>query len=74
LGASLAAGAATAGLWLRTDEEVVGAIKGAEIWLSDKAKGEIDQLRADHAKRSRWELHENVEMKGFGKFTLWSVK
>ncbi len=54
---------------------VVGAFKGAEIWLSDRAKGDIDQLGATHHKRLGWERHEDVAMKGFpGAFTLWSVK
>ena len=54
---------------------VIGAIKGAEIWLSDRAKEEIDQLGAAQHKRLKWERHERVAMKGFpGVFTLWSLK
>jgi class 3 adenylate cyclase len=52
---------------------VVGAIKGAEIWLSDSAKQDIDALRANVTLECKWERHEGVAMKGFpGVFTLWS--
>ena len=54
---------------------VVGAIEGAEIWLSSSAKDDINRLGAAHHKKLKWEQHDNVAMKGFpGKFTLWSVK
>ncbi len=54
---------------------VVGAIQGAEIWLSDRAKVDVDQLGASRHKALRWEQHEGVDMKGFpGKFRLWSLK
>jgi class 3 adenylate cyclase len=54
---------------------VVGAIQDAEIWLSDRAKDDIDQLGAVQHKRLKWEQHEGVKMKGFpGKFTLWSLR
>ena len=53
---------------------VVGAIEGAEIWLSDRAKEDIDRLGAAKHKHLKWERHEGVVMKGFpGKFTLWAV-
>ncbi len=53
---------------------VVGAINGAEIWLSDRAKEDIDRLGAGQHKHLKWERHEGVAMKGFpGKFTLWSL-
>jgi class 3 adenylate cyclase len=54
---------------------VVGAIQGAEIWLSDQAKDDIDRLGAGKHKQLRWERHDGVAMKGFpGVFTLWSLK
>jgi class 3 adenylate cyclase len=54
---------------------VVGAIRDAEIWLSDRAKEDIDRLGAVKHKGLNWERHEGVAMKGFpGKFTLWSVQ
>ena len=53
---------------------VIGAIKDAEIWLSDRAKEDIDRLGAAKHKHLKWERHEGVAMKGFpGKFTLWAV-
>jgi class 3 adenylate cyclase len=53
---------------------VVGAIKGAEIWLSEQAKADIDALGARRHEEFHWESHDDVELKGFaGNFTLWSV-
>ena len=53
---------------------VVGAIKGAEIWLSDQAKADIDVLGARRHEELQWRRHDKVELKGFsGVFTLWSV-
>lgn len=53
---------------------VVGAIQEAEIWLSDRAKDDIDRLGAAHHKRLKWEQHKGVKLKGFpGKFTLWAL-
>lgn len=53
---------------------VVGAIIGAEIWLSDRAYEDIDRLGAVQHKRLGWERHDGIAMKGFpGVFTLWSV-
>jgi len=54
---------------------VIGAITGAEIWLSERAKDDIDHLGAAQYRMLEWERHEDVEMKGFsGRFTLWSLK
>ena len=51
---------------------VVGAIEGAEIWLSDRAKEDVDRLGAAKHKALKWQRHEGVAMKGFpGTFTLW---
>ncbi len=53
---------------------VVGAVQDAEIWLSDRAKEDIDRLGAGKHKGLKWERHEGVAMKGFpGKSTLWSL-
>ena len=53
---------------------VVGAVKDAEIWLSERAKEDIDRLGAGKHKHLKWERHEGVTMKGFpGKFRLWAV-
>jgi class 3 adenylate cyclase len=54
---------------------VTGAIKEAEIWLSERAKEDIDRLGAKEHKGLKWERHDGVAMKGFpGVFTLWSLK
>ena len=53
---------------------VVGAIKGAEIWLSEQARADIDVLGARRHEELRWQRHDKIELKGFsGAFTLWSV-
>jgi class 3 adenylate cyclase len=53
---------------------VIGAIKGAEIWLSDEAKRDLDSLGARRHRDLRWVGHEDIAMKGFsGTFTLWSL-
>ncbi len=54
---------------------VIGTIKGAEIWLSGRAKEDIDRLGATKHNQLCWERHDGVDMKGFqGVFTLWSVQ
>ena len=54
---------------------VVGSFKGAEIWLSDRAKEDIDRLGAGQHKQLGWQRHDGVAMKGFpGTFTLWAVQ
>jgi len=51
---------------------VVGAIKGAEIWLSDRAKEDLDRSGGGKV-RLKWKRHD-VELKGFsGVFTIWSL-
>lgn len=52
---------------------VVGAIKEAEIWLSDEAKKHLDSLGAERHNGLKWKQHDDVPMKGFeGTSTLWS--
>lgn len=54
---------------------VVGSIQGAEIWLSDRAKDDIDRLGAAKHRDLSWQRHEHVPMKGFpGDFTLWAME
>jgi class 3 adenylate cyclase len=54
---------------------VVGAFKGAEIWLSDRAKEDVDRLGGAQHRRLAWQRHDGVAMKGFpGTFTLWAVQ
>jgi WD40 repeat protein/class 3 adenylate cyclase len=53
---------------------VVGAVTDAEIWLSDRAKEDIDRLGAAKHKHLNWQRHEGVAMKGFsGEFALWAL-
>jgi len=53
---------------------VVGAVGGAEIWLSERAKEDIDSLGKKGYMNLRWDKHPDVTLKGFpGKFTLWSA-
>ena len=50
---------------------VVGAIKDAEIWLSDEARSDLDGLGASRFEELHWERHDNVRLKGFkGSFRL----
>jgi len=54
---------------------VVGSVKGAEIWLSGRAKEDIDRLGSAKHKGLGWQRHDDVAMKGFpGTFTLWEVR
>jgi class 3 adenylate cyclase len=55
-------------------DRVSKANKAAEIWLSDRAKQDIDSLGADHHRTLKWERHDGIELHGFnGTFTLWSL-
>ena len=49
-------------------------IRGAEIWLSNAAKEEIDRLGATQHKPLQWQKHTTV-VKGYaGTFTLWALR
>ena len=53
---------------------VVHVIEGPEIWLSDRAKSDLDNSGAQQHAQLNWKRHDGVEMKGFaGTFTLWSL-
>ena len=53
---------------------VIGAITGSEIWVSERAKADIDALGAGHHQDMQWRRHEDIEVKGFtGAVTLWSL-
>ena len=53
---------------------VVGAIKGPEVWLSDRAKRDIDSYGAKQYRHLQWQEQRDVQMRGFiGTFTLWSL-
>ena len=54
---------------------VVGNSRGPEIWLSDRAKDDIDRLGAEQYEQLGWQRHDGVAMKGFpGTSTLWSLQ
>ena len=54
---------------------VVGAIKDAEIWLSERAKEDIDALKASRHSGLKWQQQNAVVMKGFpGARTLWALR
>ncbi len=53
---------------------VKGAIKGADIALSDRAKQDIDQARAQRHSQLKWERRDGVKMKGLPESTLWFLK
>ena len=74
VGAMQVKGNDVSGLTVNFAARVVQAITGAEIWLSDRAKEDIDDLRAKRHGTLKWERHEAVVMKGFpGTFKLWSL-
>ena len=53
---------------------VVGTITGPKIWLSDRAKTDLDRGGARRHGQLNWTRHDDVKMKGFsGGFTLWSL-
>jgi class 3 adenylate cyclase len=53
---------------------VRGMAKGAEIWLSDRAKQDVDQYKAASHRELEWHKHEGCELKGHpGTQPLWSV-
>src|SRR5215472_4570335 len=52
---------------------VVGGIEGAEIWLSDQAKRDLERAGARRHRGLQWLPHEGVELKGIGTERLWSL-
>ena len=52
---------------------VVHAIEGAEIWLSGRAREAIERAGASHHRNLEWQQHDDVELKGLGKYPLWSL-
>ena len=48
--------------------------KGAEIWLSDRAHADIQQVRAKAHRTLKWIDHDDCELKGLsGKHRLWEL-
>src|SRR5215472_2798809 len=52
---------------------VVGGIEGAEIWLSDQAKRDLERAGARRHRGLQWLSHDGVELKGIGRERLWSL-
>jgi predicted ATPase/DNA-binding winged helix-turn-helix (wHTH) protein/class 3 adenylate cyclase len=52
---------------------VVGGIAGAEIWLSDQAKRDLERAGARRHRGLQWLPHDGVELKGIGTERLWSL-
>jgi class 3 adenylate cyclase len=53
---------------------VVRMAEGAEIWTSERAKADIDEVKAEAHRLLRWTEHPECGLKGFpGKHRLWSV-
>jgi class 3 adenylate cyclase len=52
---------------------VVGAIRGAEIWLSNRAKEDIDRAGTHRERGLQWQVHDGLELKGIGIQRLWSL-
>ena len=53
---------------------IVGAVKGPEIWVSNEVRTDLDHLGASRFDHLRWDLHDNVSLKGFDdRFRLWSL-
>jgi class 3 adenylate cyclase len=54
---------------------VVGAIEQRpEIWLSDRAKEDLDRSGSGQRASLKWKRHDGLHLKGFtGDSTLWSL-
>jgi predicted ATPase/DNA-binding winged helix-turn-helix (wHTH) protein/class 3 adenylate cyclase len=52
---------------------VVDGIEGAEIWLSDQAKRDLERAGARRHRGLQWLSHDGVELKGIGPESLWSL-
>jgi WD40 repeat protein/class 3 adenylate cyclase len=54
---------------------VANSAGGPELWVSDRAKGDIDEEKAKAHGKLRWQEHLDCELKGFsGSHRLWSVE
>jgi class 3 adenylate cyclase len=53
---------------------IVRMAEGAEIWMSERAKADIEEEKAEVHRLLRWTVYPECELKGFpGKQCLWSV-
>lgn len=54
---------------------VVESIRGPGVWLSERAKEDVENVGATKHENIVWEEHEDIAMKGFpGRFSLWAVE
>jgi len=53
---------------------VVGAIKGAGIWLSEQAKADIDMLGARRHKELQWQKQEEIALEGLPARSLYGQR
>ncbi|MGA8402988.1 MAG: adenylate/guanylate cyclase domain-containing protein [Stellaceae bacterium] len=63
------------GIEVHTAARLLSKIKGPEIWLTDRAKADIDALGATHQRNLTWLRHPRMRLRGLSQkaFTLWSV-
>jgi class 3 adenylate cyclase len=53
---------------------VIGAAKGAEVWVSQQAKEDVLQEKSPELAQLQWMEHPDCELKGFkGRYVLWSI-
>jgi class 3 adenylate cyclase len=51
---------------------ITGYVGSPGVWLSDRAKADLETVGEPRHARLRWERHDDVKMKGFAdSFTLW---
>lgn len=75
VGAVDVAEADVAGIEVHTAARLLSKIKGPEIWLTDRAKADIDAFGAAHHKNLSWSRHPRRRLRGLKQkvFTLWSI-
>ena len=62
------------GAMINFTKRIESQAKGAEIWLSERAKEDIEEEGSLAPTGLSWIEHNNCELKGFpGKYRLWSV-
>ncbi len=63
------------GVMVSYTARVAGQAAGPEVWVSDRAKGDIDEEKARAHEALAWREHPDCELKGFaGRHRLWSVR
>jgi adenylate cyclase len=64
-----------AGIEVHTAARLLSKINDPEIWLTDRAKADIDTLGAAHHNYISWTRHPRIRLRGLNSqyFTLWST-